>query len=174
MFQLMRTSERLTIGSNRSLRSLGRAKARPLTKTLGVTVITKKITQGMDEKLLKIIYKRYTQMHGYGTRKLNDYKVLITGGELFEEEMPEIVERDANNNIKRYLLLDLLQELKAKNYLEVSADNTIYWLSNQGYQHASKNKFEHFITYLNNNSGWAIPLALLSLIVSIVALFTSN
>jgi hypothetical protein len=31
----MRTSERLTIGSNRSLRSLGRAKARPLTKTLG-------------------------------------------------------------------------------------------------------------------------------------------
>jgi hypothetical protein len=28
----MRTSERLTNGSNRSLRSLGRAKARPLTK----------------------------------------------------------------------------------------------------------------------------------------------
>jgi len=35
VLQIMRTSERLTIGSNRSLRSLGRAKARPLTKTLG-------------------------------------------------------------------------------------------------------------------------------------------
>jgi hypothetical protein len=32
VLQIMRTSERLTIGSNRSLRSLGRAKARPLTK----------------------------------------------------------------------------------------------------------------------------------------------
>src|SRR3989344_8838940 len=32
VLQFMRTSERLTIGSNRSLRSLGRAKARPLTK----------------------------------------------------------------------------------------------------------------------------------------------
>jgi hypothetical protein len=31
-FQIMCTSERLTIGSNRSLCSLGRAKARPLTK----------------------------------------------------------------------------------------------------------------------------------------------
>jgi hypothetical protein len=32
VLQIMRTSERLTIGLNRSLRSLGRAKARPLTK----------------------------------------------------------------------------------------------------------------------------------------------
>jgi hypothetical protein len=35
----MRTSERLTIGSNRSLRSLGRAKARPLTKTLANRIL---------------------------------------------------------------------------------------------------------------------------------------
>jgi hypothetical protein len=34
VLQIMCTSERLTIGSNRSLCSLGRAKARPLTKTL--------------------------------------------------------------------------------------------------------------------------------------------
>jgi hypothetical protein len=32
VLQIMRTSERLTNGSNRSLCSLGRAKARPLTK----------------------------------------------------------------------------------------------------------------------------------------------
>lgn len=137
-------------------------------------MITKKITKEMEDKLLRIIYQRYTKEHGYGTRKLSAYKVLITGGELFEEEMPEIVERDTEQNIKRYLLLDILQELRAKGYLNFSEDNISYWLSPEGYEHASKSKLEHFITYLNNNSGWAIPLAFLSLIISVVALFTSD
>lgn len=137
-------------------------------------MITKKITKDMEEKLLRIIYQRYTKEHGYGTRKLSAYKVLITSGELFEEEMPEIVEHDSGQNIKRYLLLDILQELRARGCLNFSEDNISYWLSPQGYEHASKNKLEHFITYLNNNSGWAIPLALLSLVVSIFALFTSS
>jgi len=30
-------------------------------------VITKKITKEMEEKLLKIIYERYTREYGYGT-----------------------------------------------------------------------------------------------------------
>lgn len=137
-------------------------------------MITKKITKKMEEKLLKLIYQRYTQANGYGTRRLDAYKVLITSGEIFEDEMPEIVEHDSCQNMKRYLLIDLLQELMAKGYLERSADNTNYWLTINGYEHASKSKLEHVITYLNNNSGWAIPLALLSLIVSAFALFTGK
>jgi len=44
----MRTSERLTNGSNRSLRSLGRAKARPLTKRYAGP-------KNMNRKYLKIV-----------------------------------------------------------------------------------------------------------------------
>jgi hypothetical protein len=123
-------------------------------------MITKKITKENEEKLLKLIYQRYTQEHGYGTRKLDAYKVPITSGEMFEDEMPEIAEHDPSQNMKRYLLLDILQELMGKGYMECSADRGNYWLTVKGYEHASKNKFEHFITYLNKNSGWAIPLAL--------------
>jgi len=38
----MRTTERLTVGSNRSLCSLGRAKARPLTKRYAKQLISNK------------------------------------------------------------------------------------------------------------------------------------
>lgn len=137
-------------------------------------MITKKITKEMEDKLLRIIYQRYTKEHGYGARKLSAYKVWITGGELFEEEMPEIAELETEQNMKRYLLLDILQELTAKGYLNFSEDKISYWLSPEGYEHASKSKLEHFITYLNNNSGWAIPLAFLSLIISVIAIFTSD
>jgi hypothetical protein len=57
----------------------------------------------------KIIFERYTKEYGYGVRNLAQYQVIITGGSLFEGEMPEIVEYE--NNTKRYLLLDVLKEL---------------------------------------------------------------
>lgn len=134
-------------------------------------MITKKITKDMEEKLLKIIFERYTREYGYGTRNLSEYKVIITGGSMFEEEMPEIVEYDPDQNMKRYLLLDILQELMARGFIERSEDNVYYWLSEKGYDHASKTKMQHFITYLNNNAGWAIPISLLSFLASIIALF---
>lgn len=134
-------------------------------------MITKNITKDMEEKLLKIIFERYTREYGYGTRNLSEYKVIITGGSMFEDEMPEIVEYDPNQNMKRYLLLDILKELMARGFIECSKDNVYYWLSTKGYEHASKTKLQHFITYLNNNAGWAIPLALLSSLASIIALF---
>ncbi|MGO2242661.1 MAG: hypothetical protein ACTH5D_12970 [Halomonas sp.] len=99
-------------------------------------MITNKITKEMEDKFLQIIYQRYTQEHGYGTRKLSEYKVLITGGEEFEEEMPEIVEHDQAQNMKRYLLVDILDELRAKGYLNFSEDNIRYWLSPKGYEQA--------------------------------------
>jgi hypothetical protein len=134
-------------------------------------VITKKTTKDMEEQLLKIIFERYTKEYGYGTRNLTEYTVPITGGSMFENEMPEIVEYDPDQNMHRYLLLDILKELMARGYIECSEDNVHYWLTTKGYEHASKSKLQHFITYLNNNAGWAIPLALFSLVVSIIALF---
>ncbi|MEW8052471.1 MAG: hypothetical protein AB2792_13415 [Candidatus Thiodiazotropha sp.] len=134
-------------------------------------MITKKITKDMEEKLLKIIFERYTEEYGYGTRNLSDYKIIITGGSMFEDEMPEIVELDPDQRTKRYLLVDIFKELMARGYIECSEDNAYYWLSENGYNYASKTKLQHFISYLNNNAGWAIPLALLSLLVSIFALF---
>lgn len=134
-------------------------------------MITKKITKEMEEKLLKIIFEGYINEYGYGTRNLSEYKIIITGGLLFEDGMPEIVEYDPETNTKRYLLLDILKELMARGYIECSKDNVYYWLTIKGYEHSSKNKLQHFITYLNNNAGWAIPLALLSLVVSVAAIF---
>ncbi len=134
-------------------------------------MITKKITKDMEEKLLRIIFKRYTQEYGYGTRNLSEYKVIITGGSMFEDDMPEIVEFGPDQRMKRYLLIDILKELMARGYIECSEDNMYYWLSESGYNHASKTKIQHVISYLNNNAGLAIPLALLSLVVSVIALF---
>lgn len=124
----------------------------------------------MEEKLLKIIYERYTKEYGYGTRNLTEYKVIITGGAMFENEMPEIYEYDEAQNMKRCLMLDILKELMARGYIECSGDNNYYWLSEKGYEHASQNRLQRFVSYLNNNSGWAIPLALLSLVVAVIAL----
>ena len=134
-------------------------------------MITKKITKEMEEKLLKIIYERYIREYGYGTRNLTEYKVIITGGAIFENEMPEIYEYDEAQNMKRCLMPDILKELMARGYIECSGDNVYYWLSEKGYYHASQNRLQRFVSYLNNNSGWAIPLALLSLVVAVIALF---
>ncbi|MBU3020160.1 hypothetical protein KO519_21020 [Paraglaciecola agarilytica] len=137
-------------------------------------MITKKITKGMEVKLLQIMFNRYIKEHGYGTRNLKKYSVIITGGEAFVDDMPEIVEYNARTDTKRYLLLDILKELMGRGFIECSEDNTHYWLTKQGYDYASKTWLQRFMTYLNNNSGWAIPIALLSLMASITALFVNK
>lgn len=131
-------------------------------------MITKKTTRKMEEKLLKIIFKRYTKEYGYGVRNLAQYQVLITGGSLFEDEMPEIVEYE--NNTKRYRLLDLLKELMARGYIECSEDNVYYWLTESGYKHALQNTIQRVVTYFTNNAGWTIIIAICSFIVSVIAL----
>ena len=122
----------------------------------------------MEEKLLKIIFKRYTKEYGYGMRNLKEYKLSVIGGSSFEKDMPEIVEFEGDT--KRYRLIDILEELMARGYIEFSEDNAYYWLTESGYNHAAQNIFQRIIAYFNKNAGWAIPIAVLSLIVSIVAL----
>ena len=132
-------------------------------------MITKKTTKAMEKKLLKIIFEQYTSEYGYGVRNLKEYKLILTGGDSFEKEMPEIVEYEGN--VKRYLLLDILKELMARGHIECSEDNCYYWLSESGYKHASKSFFQHIVGYYNDNSGWAIPIAIVSLVVSLISLF---
>lgn len=137
-------------------------------------MITKKITKKMEDRFLKLIYRRYIDRFGYGTRNLSEYRLLLTDDESFVTDMPEIAEFDSERNLTRYRVTDILIELKAKEYIEFSHDNLHYWLSVRGYEYASKNGFERFVDYMNNNSGWALPISFLSFIVSVFALFIKS
>ena len=123
----------------------------------------------MEEKLLKIIFKRYTKKYDYGVRNLKEYKEIITDRKSFEKDMPEIVEFEGDT--KTYLLIPILEKLMAKGYIEFSEDNAYYCLTESGYNHAAQNIFQRIIAYFNKNAGWVILIAILSLIVALVALF---
>ncbi len=138
----------------------------------------KKITKKMEEKLLKILYRRYLEEYGYGVRHLDKYEILVTGAEIYVDEMPEIYSYDKKNQTKYSLLMPILDELQAKKFVRGFSTSTgfeprkyYYYLTEDGYIHASKSKLDHFISYLSQNTGWAIPVAALSLVISIIALF---
>lgn len=133
-------------------------------------MITKKIKKGMDDRFIKLFFGRYISEHGHGIRNLKDFKILITSGQCFEDEMPDIVE--VEKDTKRYLLIDILKELMARGYIESSANNIEYWMTEKGYLYASINWFQRILMHFNKNAGWAVIIAVISLIISVlVAIF---
>ena len=126
------------------------------------------LPKGLDEKFLKYMYRQHVSSHGYGIRNLDESKLYITSGYGIEREIPEILIQ--HNGMNKYLVFDAAQELRLKGYVKFSDDNTMFWLTEAGYRRAEQRWLQKFISYLNKNSGLSIPLALLSLLVSIIAL----
>lgn len=132
------------------------------------SVITKKITAKMMRKALRILYLDYQQQYGHGTRKLNEFFVLTTAAEVYIDRMPELVE--TSGNMVRYLFLDVLLELENLGLMR-SEGGLKYFLTELGYEEASKSWWRRFIDYWNENPGLNTVIAILSLAVSGLSLW---
>ena len=127
------------------------------------------LTQKLEQKFLEALYKRYSSNYGYGVRNLKECKFYLTAGESFEAEIPEITVIDGNR--KKYLVTDWVHELQAKELVKIEPNKLEFFLTEKGYNQASLGWFGKTMTYLNNNQGLSIPLSILSLVVSVIALF---
>lgn len=127
------------------------------------------LTQKLEQKFLEALYKRYSSNYGYGVRNLKECKFYFTAGESFEAEIPEIAVIDGNR--KKYLVADWAHELQAKELVKIEPNKLEFFLTEKGYNQASLGWFGKTMAYLNNNQGFSIPLSILSLVVSVIALF---
>jgi hypothetical protein len=132
------------------------------------------ITEDLEARFLKTLYRRYTKAFGYGSRNLNEKEFLILDTS-FEKEIPDIAVNN-ETGMRKFLTTDLVMELKSKGL--VRTDSLSFYLTEAGYSKANKSWFERKIEYFTNNAGWAIPisaistlLALASLLVAIIALY---
>ena len=79
------------------------------------------ITEDLEARFLKTLYKRYTRACGYGIRNLNEKKFLILDTS-FEKEIPDIVVNN-EDGMRKFLTADLVMELKSKGLVRTDSLN---------------------------------------------------
>lgn len=126
------------------------------------------LTSSLERRFLLSLYKKYNFNFGYGLRNLQACTFYITGPTSFETELPEIWE--ITDGVKRSQLLDWVQELNTKGWVKFGDNPLTFNLTEAGYCEANKSYFGRMMSYLNNNPGLALPVAIFSLIVAIIAL----
>lgn len=129
-------------------------------------------TPKLEQKFLNVLYKRYSSNYGYGVRNLNKCIFWLTSAASFEAEIPEIAV--TQNGIKIDFLVDWVKELEARGLVKINPHELKFVLTEKGYHQASLGGFGKAMAFLNNNQGLAIPISILSFIVSIIALFTDS
>lgn len=140
----------------------------------------KKITNKMLYKFLRINYERYLKKYGEGSRNLEKFHILVTGAELYKDEMPELLVYEDGCG-RRSLLPDIIIELESKKLIRNSQigffsdtnEFLTYIFTDEGYELASKGRVDRLISYFNDNPGLALPVSLFSLFVSIIAIVVS-
>lgn len=131
-------------------------------------MITKKISPEMASKLLKLLCQDYIAEFGHGVRNLPKFSVLITAHEHYAQRMPELYEYA--DGVRRPRFLDVMQELQADGFVRFD-ENIKFFLTEKGYKAGASSWIDKSIDFCNRNQGLAIPIAVLSFIVSIIALF---
>jgi hypothetical protein len=134
-------------------------------------VITKKISRVMESKLLGLIYDKYIHRFGHGVRNLDEFPIYITSAEVYVGDMPELQEQEGN--VIRHRFIDIMQELEASGYV-VYDQNTSFFLTEAGYKRASMTLKDKALDFFNKNQGLAVPISVLSLIISIIALWAGK
>ncbi|WP_144080565.1 hypothetical protein [Pseudomonas simiae] len=130
-------------------------------------MITKKISRVMESKLLGIIYDKYIHRFGHGVRNLGEFPIYITSAEVYVGDMPELQEQEGN--VIRHRFIDIMQELEASGYV-VYDQKTSFFLTDAGYKRASMSLKDKALDFFNKNQGLAVPISIVSLIISIIAL----
>ena len=132
-------------------------------------MITKKLKKGMEQKLLGIIYRRYIERFGRGVRNLDEFPVLITSSEVFLSEIPEM--REVEGSMARDLFIDAMRELEVSGFVRYDQKMS-FFLTEAGYRRAAMTRTDKFLEFCNRNEGLAVPISVISLIISVIALFT--
>jgi hypothetical protein len=140
-------------------------------------MFTGKIPKEMPQRLLSVIYNMYLEKHGPGIRNLNYFTVALTAHELFAMRVPDLYEE--KGNVAKPLLVENFEELEARGYLR-KGEPLRYHLTEKGYDHASKGRWQNFVDYWNSNPGLNTLVAIigagiasLSLVVAVIALVNS-
>ena len=141
-------------------------------------MFTGKIPKDMPQRFLREIYSMYLEKHGHGVRNLNEFTVSLAAHELFAKRVPDMYEE--SGNVVRPLLVDNFKELEARGYLRKGAILS-YHLTEKGYDHASKDRWQKFVDYWNSNPGLntlvaiiSSAIATLSLVVAAIALANTS
>ncbi|HDS1791474.1 hypothetical protein NPS34_25670 [Pseudomonas putida] len=134
-------------------------------------MITKKISNKLEKELLRSIYKKYIERYGHGVRRISEFRVLITAGDIYHRDIPELLEKTDNGTKSRFL--DVLRELEAIGYVRSDGAGA-YVLTEPGYTEAAMSRIDKFLDFFNRNQGLAIPISMVSLIISLIALFVSS
>ena len=134
-------------------------------------MITKKISKKMEPKLLGLIYKKYIDRFGHGVRNLGEFPILITSAEVYLADMPELQEMD--DNLIRHRFIDIMRELQTSGYVNYD-QKTSFFLTEAGYQRAALSPKDKALDFFNKNQGLAVPISVVSLVISIIALWAGK
>lgn len=121
-------------------------------------------------KMLRIFHEDYEKKYGHGSRHIDGFPILTTAAEVYLKRMPELAETEGN--MVRYRLLDVLIELEKTGMMR-SEGGVRYFLTNMGYEEASKSLWRRFIEYWNKNPGLNTVIAILSMVISGVSLWVA-
>ncbi|MBC3492369.1 hypothetical protein [Pseudomonas taiwanensis] len=134
-------------------------------------MITKKFSNKLEKKLLRSIYKKYIERYGHGVRRIGEFPVLITAGDIYHRDIPELLEKTDNGSKSRFL--DVLRELEALGHMRSDGAGA-YVMTEAGYTEAAMSRTDKSLDFFNRNQGLAIPISMVSLIISLIALFVSS
>ncbi|MDR6162371.1 hypothetical protein [Pseudomonas fluorescens] len=134
-------------------------------------MITKKISRVMEAKLLGLIYDKYIHRFGHGVRNLGEFPIYITSAEVYLADMPELQEQEGD--LIRHRFVDIMLELEASGYVEYD-QKTSFFLTEVGYRSAAMTLKDKVLDFCNKNQGLAVPISVISLIISIIALWAGE
>ena len=120
-------------------------------------------------QIVKCLYADYTERHGSNVSKLSEHSLFILDPTL-KKAVPQLFDE---NDTSHKSVQDAFQELRHRGYVDVLGNNHAIRLTPEGYKWASENMFQKSLNFLNKNSGVAILVSIVSLIISIIALFKS-
>jgi hypothetical protein len=104
-------------------------------------------------------------------RNLGEFPILITSAEVYLGDMPELQEMDGN--LVRHRFVDIMLELQASGYVTYD-QRTSFFLTEAGYQRATLSPKDKALDFFNKNQGLAVPISVVSLVISIFSLWAGK
>ena len=127
---------------------------------------------GLEKEVLRHLYRQHLRAYGSTLHNLDQTQLHVLAGEELESDIPRIVTVDGN--YRTYHTAEAGQELRKAGLAQFSEDSFSFWLTPAGFTEASMGPVGHALAFLNANAGVATVISLISLIVSVIALFAST
>jgi hypothetical protein len=120
-----------------------------------------------DERvLLQYLYSRFVDVNGNRQSKLTEFTIFVLEPGL-KTAVPHLFSEDAS--LKE--LKHAFRELAARGLVRIHGADRNYSLTKEGFDEASQGRSMRILDFLNRNTGLAIGVSIISLIVAVIALF---